>query len=82
MGKNVLLKASVAERAGVDVQTAGVVVDAMVGLVRDMAVNGQGMRLEGVGRFVLRQLPAIDGGFRTLAFEPVGKMRRLPSSPS
>lgn len=78
MGKNVLLTASVAERAGVDVATAAVVLDAMVGLVRDMAMQGEGMRLEGVGRFVLRDLPSSKGSARTLAFEPVGKMRRLP----
>lgn len=78
MGKNVLLTAAVAERAGVDVATAGAVVSAMVGLVRDMALHGEGMRLEGVGRFVLRDFHGVNGPARALSFEPVGKMRRLP----
>lgn len=79
MSKNVMLTAAVADRAGVDEATASKVLAATFGLMRDMALQGQGMKLEGVGRFVLNRHPRSDA-HATLGFEPVGKLKKMTAA--
>lgn len=76
---SVMLAAAVAERSGVDAATSSRVIAALSSLLRDMALEGNCGKLDGLGRFVLVKGRDDAGAFERLGFEPVGKLRRLPS---